>query len=326
MLTDAEHAKYRAMLERHLDGELGAEQRVLLLEHLEHCQECSEILEAEQRLVDNLSRLPRLIAPSDLRARIIATAEAEHQERVPLTQDKRFASALRGPDDEDEEEFHFAGTHRARPSALRVMWRRYSPVAAMVFLAVAAVGALLTSQPSSFPLVASAQNSARAIVVAVTGVNLSGTPASTRLPSAVPLPAEHEKATIAALVLKCTDKGVGIEQDKIEATIRALAEQAPGGLPGRNDQFVCDGRRFKCYTVSAADAWVGGVAQELKAYRASPEDPVLSTLNELDEPLPAADSVAVFSAPGEVIRKALSSSDAGAAGPTVREVRIVLVE
>src|SRR4051812_29927071 len=74
------HAFYRAMLQHHLDGEISPSDRISLFEHIEFCEDCRRTLEAEQRLLDRLSHLPRLVAPNDLRARLVAQATREHRE------------------------------------------------------------------------------------------------------------------------------------------------------------------------------------------------------------------------------------------------------
>jgi hypothetical protein len=75
-----EHAYYEELLERHLDGELDPADRLELFEHIEHCDRCREVLEAEEALVDQLARIPRLMPPSDLRARIIEEAVRQREE------------------------------------------------------------------------------------------------------------------------------------------------------------------------------------------------------------------------------------------------------
>ena len=77
--TDAVHARYRGLIERHLDGDLGPDERMELFDHLEECEECGRILEAEQRLLKNLNDLPRLTMPSDVRAQLLRVAEREHR-------------------------------------------------------------------------------------------------------------------------------------------------------------------------------------------------------------------------------------------------------
>jgi hypothetical protein len=68
------HAHYEVLLERHLDGDLTPAERDELFAHLETCTRCREILEAEEALVDQLSRIPRLLPPSDLRAKLVEEA------------------------------------------------------------------------------------------------------------------------------------------------------------------------------------------------------------------------------------------------------------
>ncbi len=75
-----EHVRYELLLERHLDGELSAAERFELFEHIEHCARCREILETEEALIDQLARIPRLMPPSDLRARILEEAARQREE------------------------------------------------------------------------------------------------------------------------------------------------------------------------------------------------------------------------------------------------------
>lgn len=90
------HAHYEILLERHLDGELGPREREEFFAHLENCERCKEILEAEEALVDQLSRIPRLIPPSDLRAKLVEEAVRYREEAMrgwlPLEEEEREVS------------------------------------------------------------------------------------------------------------------------------------------------------------------------------------------------------------------------------------------
>lgn len=160
-----EHARYRELLERHLDGDLGAAERDELFEHLENCEECRQILEAEQRLAERLGSIPRLVAPSDLRANILKEAVREREQMMhALDEESRYAKAVRGPgkEEEDEEFPFFAGSDRSRGrSRVRAFWVRYSPAAAVAFAVVAAVAALMTSDFGSDGPLAAVQATVR---------------------------------------------------------------------------------------------------------------------------------------------------------------------
>lgn len=166
---DSAHARYRELLERHLDGELSPEEKMDLFDHLEDCEECQGILEAEQRLVARLSELPRLVTPSSLRANILHNVEREKQERSqPLQEDERFARIFDDPDfaEEQQEELPiFASvTPPARPAASRRRRQRLSQAAAFVFLSVAVTAFLLTGDFSQFPLLNTIQQTALSLI------------------------------------------------------------------------------------------------------------------------------------------------------------------
>ena len=94
------HAHWRRLLERQLDGSITFDDRMALFDHLETCEECRAILEAEERLVTRLSELPRLVPPADLRARILSQASREHaQSGRMITGEHRFQEILREPED-----------------------------------------------------------------------------------------------------------------------------------------------------------------------------------------------------------------------------------
>lgn len=160
----AAHARFSDLLERHLDGDLSQIERDELFEHLEFCAECQEVLEAEERLLDRLSQIPRLIPPSDLRAQILREAARERDEmQRTITSEERFASIFRAPeedeeaaDEEAETGVRFAGT-RLTPRRRRTIWQRYSPIAAVLFLVFASLGALLTGNFTQIEPLAYAQ-------------------------------------------------------------------------------------------------------------------------------------------------------------------------
>jgi hypothetical protein len=167
-----EHAKYRKLLERHLDDELVASEREQLFEHLETCEECRQILEAEERLADRLNSIPRLVAPSDLRARILQDVSRDRERLMhALDDESRFAKAVRGragEEDDDEEYPYFAGSTPARRrSRFRAFWVRYSPVAAILFAAIAGITALLTSDSANIGPLAGVQATVRNVARAM---------------------------------------------------------------------------------------------------------------------------------------------------------------
>lgn len=143
------HARWRTLLEKHIDGELDAAGRQELFGHLEACEECRETLEAEERLIDHLSRLPRLSAPSDLRAAILREAARERAEALqPLTEDTRyselFTAAPAAVSLSEPEAARASSSRQERKggrgdsSRRRSLWRGASPSLAIAFLITAA--------------------------------------------------------------------------------------------------------------------------------------------------------------------------------------------
>lgn len=139
------HARWRHLLELHIDGELDPASRLELFGHLEECDECRNTLEAEERLVDHLSRLPRLVAPSDLRSAILREVTRERAEALqPITEDERYSALLRGDEpDPTPSEAPLAPGRRflrsKRPAGRgRTTWQRLSPGLAVAFLIVSA--------------------------------------------------------------------------------------------------------------------------------------------------------------------------------------------
>ena len=91
--------RFEILLERHIDGDLSPQERDELFEHLEHCSRCQEILEAEEALEDHLSRVPRLMPPADLRARILREAVQQREQLISswLPAEDDDDSVLRSP-------------------------------------------------------------------------------------------------------------------------------------------------------------------------------------------------------------------------------------
>lgn len=163
------HARYRKMLERHIDGELPALDRDELFEHLEFCEECQLTLEAEERLIDRLAQIPKLVAPSDLRAQIMAGVERERRElETPLLHDEQYASIFQAPGNGEEPVGLFAGMP-ASPRRRRTLVSRYSPALATGFLFAASIAAFMTTDLSAFRPLANAQKAALNGVMAVAG-------------------------------------------------------------------------------------------------------------------------------------------------------------
>jgi hypothetical protein len=143
-----DHARYEILLERYLDGELGPPERAELFEHIELCEQCREVLEAEEALVDHLSRIPRLMPPSDLRAKILEEAS---REREILMQ-----GGLLFP---DEEEQRPAAPHR------RVLPGRFGIWVTRIFLLLSTLFFLLAADVSPVPGIATLQRQLRESVV-----------------------------------------------------------------------------------------------------------------------------------------------------------------
>ena len=377
------HVHYRELLERHIDGELGAEERNELFEHLEFCDECRETLEAEERLLDRLSQIPRLQPPSDLRASILRQVERERAEMSRLmNEEEQYAPLFDGPGEAET----WTGRGVA-PIRRRTLWQRVSPVAATLFLVAASLGALMTGDFSQVKPLAAAQTSLhRAVAFLARSTGLSARdnaggeapvrviadavrPAAPKaLPDDAPLsldgfkyagrrlnayarsrveqmdrvarqlaeasrfetppPAEHERATLAAIVLKPTTElaAEGTDPDAFGREIRQTA-LSDNRTPTADDQFVTDGHRYRCYVLRVSDHWLDHMNGHLQAYRRPAEAPVIRVLGEQGHREAKAENVAFFAAPGNVIREAVNSYHAS---PTIsaagREVRVYLVD
>jgi hypothetical protein len=198
MLSGNDHSYYGDLLERHLDGALSAFDRDELFDHLDECEECRNILEAEERLSTRIQEVPRLVAPSDLRQRILVQALKEQRERNnTIVDDPALAHAMQSPVPQEETIAAedgmpvFAGFIPAPRSRVRRVWRRASPIMATGFLAIAATGALYTGDFNGIPLAEQMQMAVRA------GVNgLLGTaPAMTQADSGEPVPVTDLRET-----------------------------------------------------------------------------------------------------------------------------------
>ncbi len=154
------------MLQAHLDGEIAPADRMDLFDHIETCDECRDMLEAEERLIRRLGSLPRLVPPSDLRARILKqVARERHESSTLMHGEASYRPLLEEPvlewqaDPDDEEGSELVSRPSIRP---RTRWQRWSPVAATLFLAAASVTAFLTADLTAIPPLAGAQRLARA--------------------------------------------------------------------------------------------------------------------------------------------------------------------
>jgi anti-sigma factor RsiW len=161
-----DHAHFRELLQAHLDGDITPADRMDLFDHLETCDECREMLEAEERLIRHLGSLPRLVPPSDLRARILKQVARERHESTTLMHgEESYRPLLEEPvlewqaDPDDEEGSELVSRPSIRP---RTRWQRWSPVAATLFLAAASVTTFLAADLTAIPPLAAAQRLARA--------------------------------------------------------------------------------------------------------------------------------------------------------------------
>jgi hypothetical protein len=378
------------MLERHLDGELDAADRGELFGHLENCEACREILEAEERLIDGLSRLPRLMPPAGLRANILGALERERADAARLmAHEERYKPILQEPvlewhTDPDEERPGTPPMVRRRSA-----WQRWSPAVATGFMAAASITAFLTTDLSSIPPLAAARQSlfdagSRAVALVSPGTQITGggrravaaadslAPAETstsrphleaptieqvnqtpeqvvaeivqvvrgvgRVAGALaaaaefhpPAPAEDARA-LAAIVIKPADRAQArsLDDDFGDALreardLRAVAAFDP------TDQFVSEGHRYRCYSVRVSADWVEDFVRTLEGYKAAKENAVLQVLNDQGHlPGEAANRIAFFTAPHDIVRHAVRHAPAVAAGAArapAREIRIFVVE
>jgi anti-sigma factor RsiW len=160
-----EHRHVLDRLDHYLDGELGAEERVLVEEHLGRCDECLEEVEALRAIRDGARFLPREIAPPRdlwpaIAARIHATAESP---REVIAVD--FGAAR-------------------QPRASRVWVIRIAAAVALV-VASSSTTALLLRRPGGEP-------------VATLPASTATPPAKTALAAFAPTEAEYQ-GTVAAL-------------------------------------------------------------------------------------------------------------------------------
>lgn len=321
---EAGHAFYLTLLERHLDGDLDAGGREVLFEHMENCDACREILEAEERLADRLAQIPRISPPSDLRANILRELERERRETEPVHTDERYAEMLAG-----------------HPAARRTTWQRYSPAFAMVFLVIATLGWFLSGQAGSLQSVITRTiaraGSAVTRVAAPVAVRempkpvplLAATPVPMATPTPMPPEAEKAKPTLAAIVLRPTDLdgGMSLDSDKVDRAIRETAQRIEPTAPARHEQFVFDGHRYRCYELQVAESTMQNLIASLDAYRAPADPPILYAITEQGGVgLPP--HVDFFAAPRTVLHDAVLNLPAAESQPSEgrKHVRIFVVD
>ena len=387
------HAHWRRLLERHLDGDIAPGERMDLFDHLEECDECRAILEAEERLITRLRELPRLVPPADLRAGILDRVAREREEAGRMvTAEAPFRDLLEKPEpvlewraDPDDDPSAAARPPAPRP---RTRWQRWSPVLATAFLGVAALTAFFGGDLSAVPTLSRLQALAIAGVRQVASIaapqlpgvrgpdNVSGSgmadipPAETRtfrpelrVPAAadlgaprlplveaavdawrasrgalarmaaaaeVPLPGPAERGgAVVAIVIRATDAAESVTlADDVGAALRTTAEARGGVGLQHEDQFVSEGRRYRCYTVRAAPPWVEQLVRNLDPYR-SPEDaPALRALSEQGHTVRERQHVAFFAAPRRALHHAVSrvEADPESDNTPASEIRVFVVE
>jgi len=245
------HAYYRDLLEMHLEGDIAPPERMVLFEHLEFCDECRRTLEAEERLSQRLKAVPKLVAPSDLRASIVKQAMQDRKDRVtPVIEDERLAPVLRAaptaqPDEQEDDLPVFAGVTRPRPSRVRFLWRQASPYAAYTFVACAASAALYSGAfrgvPGADRLEATLRSGVREIALLTSGdesrAKQTEAPGWRTTPSDAPAPANGRiprmSETKALADARVVDWAARIQRRAAvaRATLSALAVAAERPLP-----------------------------------------------------------------------------------------------
>lgn len=191
-MSSRSHIYYQDLLEQHVAGDtLSPLDRMELFDHVEECDDCRGILEAENRITERMKAVPRLMTPADLRAKIVSQAVRDHRERKTTpSEDPAVADLLKSrlekhfpPPPQSEpmksgpapavspdfrrhtEEFPvFAGVVRPQPSRLRQAWRKAAPPLATLFMSVAALAALYAGQFQGVPLAGEAQQLVWAVV------------------------------------------------------------------------------------------------------------------------------------------------------------------
>ncbi len=194
-MSPRNHTEYQDLLEKHVSGEpISPMDRMVLFDHLEDCDDCRQILEAESRITERMKSVPRLVTPVDLRAKILSQAVRDHRERTTTpSEDPTIADLLKtraGTDDtvkpapssspapaehksappifirpsQQDEMPVFAGIPTPRPGRFRHAWQKASPVLATAFLICASIIALYAGQFQGIPVVGDAQQLVWALV------------------------------------------------------------------------------------------------------------------------------------------------------------------
>ncbi len=172
-MSPRDHSYFQDMLEHQISGAaLAPQDRLALFDHIETCDDCRQILEAEERITARMKMVPRLVAPSDLRSRILSQAVRDHRERTTTPSEDPTVADILSPKSrtsaasvaglgslatQNDDLPVFAGVVVPRPGRVRKVWRRGSPVLATGFLVVAGVGALYTGQFQGIPMADQAQ-------------------------------------------------------------------------------------------------------------------------------------------------------------------------
>jgi len=401
----ASHARYRDLIGHHLEGDLSPAETEELFAHLGVCESCREVLEAEKRLTDRLRRLPRMMAPSDLRAQILREALRDRERSMSALDAGDRLAALTGHADAgegaEEPAVFECGRPRAGHRRRLALAGQWQAAAAIVFLIAASAAALLTGDFRSVAPLARLQQSVREagrVVVALatgtglrqreesapTGLGPVAAPAETRtsgnelegrrpalvhlqIPrieetgrglnrliskrlaqvsetmsrlaaeatesSSMPGPAEAERPAIAAIVLRSQPAADARTFDTDELSdILTAANRDPAASPRvqAQDQFVFNGRRYRCYTVLVTPEWLQHMTRALDIYRAPADVPVLRAISDQGHRLPRTEQVAFYTAPVSAVRAAAGALAAGDApakrGSTPRPLQVFVVD
>lgn len=257
-MSSRDHSFYQDLLEQHISGApLPPSARFSLFDHVETCDDCRMILEAEERITARMKSVPRLVAPSDLRSKILSQAIRDHRERTTTpSDDPTVADVLKSkfptgsmptvptpaPVSPAADIPVFAGVTAPARGRFHRVWRRASPTLAMVFLAVAGISAFYNDQfqfvtafistvgkPSPATTVAQYEAPAPAAFpapVAAPAAGLTTSPhgaAIANAPRARPLPGTE---TVVDLMQKMRAWG-----ESADSTVAALASVSEPAIP-----------------------------------------------------------------------------------------------
>lgn len=147
----ASHAEWLLQVQKHVDGLLSQEERLALFQHLETCETCRLTLEAEERLVERLSEVPRLIVPSGLKNRILTEVRREREQTLATAEwEEKYGDALAALLDDDEELDGlpvFANQPPPSPRRRARRWQRQASTYGSVAFALVAAGAFALTVP-----------------------------------------------------------------------------------------------------------------------------------------------------------------------------------